>query len=252
MINSTQQSGIAYLELEYGKANALDLELCDALVAALDECREAGTRAVVLTARGKIFCAGVDLYRLINGGAAYVERFLPALSRALETLFFFPKPVIAAVNGHAIAGGCILACAADQRIMARDSGRVGIPELPVGVPFPTIALEIVRFAAAPQHVPTLLYGGATFPPQEALERGLLDALVAPERLRETATGLAESLAARAPAIFALTKEQLRAPVARRLRADGARFDEEVRRIWGAPETIEAIRGYVERTIAKSR
>ena len=76
--------------------------------------------AVVLTGQGRMFSAGVDLLRLGEGGAAYVRRFLPALHRLYDAVFFFPKPVVAAVNGHAIAGGCVLACCADRRIAARD------------------------------------------------------------------------------------------------------------------------------------
>ena len=112
---------------------------------------------------------------------------------------------MAAINGHAIAGGCVLACAADYRVMAQRTGRIGIPELLVGVPFPTIALEIMRFVAAPQHVQTLLYGGTTFPPESAVERGLVDAMVAPEYLFEHAMHVAETLAALPLAAFMLTK-----------------------------------------------
>ena len=65
-----------------------------------------------------MFSAGVDLLRVVDGGAAYVRTFLPAFRRVFETLFDYPKPVVAAVNGHAIAGGCVLACAADYRVMA--------------------------------------------------------------------------------------------------------------------------------------
>ncbi len=87
------------------------------------------------------------LRRLSEGGADYIRRFLPVLHRLYEEVFFHPKPVIAAINGHAIAGGCVLACCADRRIMAGDSGRIGVTEILVGVPFPALAFEIVRFAA---------------------------------------------------------------------------------------------------------
>ena len=66
-------------------------------------------------------------------------------------VFSYPKPIVAAINGHAIAGGCVLACAADRRLMAREAGRIGVTELLVGVPFPPIAMEIMRNATAPQY-----------------------------------------------------------------------------------------------------
>ena len=76
-------------------------------------------------------------------------------------MFFHPKPVIAAINGHAIAGGAVLAACADRRIMARDSGRVGITELLVGVPFPVLAFEVVRFALPPRYLADSMLSGAT-------------------------------------------------------------------------------------------
>jgi enoyl-CoA hydratase len=130
----------------HGKANALDIEFCDAMAARFIELRNSAAKAVVLTGQGKIFSAGVDLKRLSEGGADYIRRFLPALHRLYEAVFFHPKPVVAAVNGHAIAGGCVLACCADRRIMANVGGRIGVTELLVGVPFPALAFEIMRHA----------------------------------------------------------------------------------------------------------
>ena len=72
----------------------------------------------MLTGTGTVFSAGVDLRRLTEGGRDYVQAFLPLLGDAFFKTFTFPKPLIAAVNGHAIAGGCILACACDYRIMS--------------------------------------------------------------------------------------------------------------------------------------
>ena len=144
MIHRDDHDGVAVLRIEHGKANALDLELCNAIVTAFEEAGDA--RAVVLTGTGRIFSAGVDLFRVIEGGRSYIEAFVPAMCRAFERLFVHPAPVVAAANGHAIAGGCLLVAAADQRLMAEGTARIGIPELQVGVPFPPIALEIIRFA----------------------------------------------------------------------------------------------------------
>jgi enoyl-CoA hydratase len=160
--------------MQHGKANAFDLEFCQAIVGRLEELSQSSLRAVVITGQGRIFSAGVDLPRVLDGGAAYLHSFLPALKKAFETLFCFPKPVVAAINGHAIAGGCVLACAADHRLMASDSGRIGITELLVGVPLPTVALEIMRRVVMPMHIGEVVYRGATFSPEEAKEKGLVD------------------------------------------------------------------------------
>lgn len=196
-----------------------------------------------------MFSAGVDLVRVVDGGAAYVRVFLPSVNRMFETLFSFPKPVVAAVNGHAIAGGCIMTCAADYRMMAREPGRIGIPELLVGVPFPVVPLEIMRFAAPPQHLQALAYRGVTLQADAALQQGLVDVVVEPDWLLDEAVAVAGLLAAIAPAAFALTKRQLREPTLQRIRA-GAAIDAAVQDAWASTEMLTAIRDYVARTLKR--
>src|SRR5262249_32472330 len=118
MIGRTDHDGIARLRLEHGKASALDVEFCETIADVFSGLASDPVRAVVVTGQGRIFSAGVDLHRILEGGVAYVERFLPTMVRAFEAIFRCPKPVIAAVNGHAIAGGCIIAAAADYRLMS--------------------------------------------------------------------------------------------------------------------------------------
>src|SRR5262249_50576216 len=135
MIDIEQSGKTLILHLAHGRANALDTEFCNAIASEFEKARTAPVDAVVVTGRGQIFSAGVDLLRVLDGGTAYLNGFLPALINLFETVFAYPKPVVAAINGHAIAGGCVLACAADYRVMAKGETRIGIPELRVGVPF---------------------------------------------------------------------------------------------------------------------
>jgi enoyl-CoA hydratase len=251
MFTLTHTRSIAVLTLVHGKANALDTEFCDALAAKFDELKAADARAVVVTAQGKIFSAGVDLLRATQSGPDYFKSFLPALARLYTSAFFFPKPVVAAVNGHAAAGGCILAACADRRLMACGEGRIGVTELLVSVPFPPLAFEIMRFATAPKYFPEVIYSAATFPPDEALQRGLVDEVVPPEQLAELAVAAAEKLAALRPEAFALVKQQMRQPVADALERHGKRFDAAAAEIWLAPETAAGIRDYVSRTFKKA-
>jgi enoyl-CoA hydratase len=251
VIDVEHRDHLSVFHMRHGKANALDTEFCQALTARLEEHRNSATGALILTGHGQIFSAGVDLLRVLDGGPNYLTTFLPALCTVFETLFCFPKPVIAAINGHAIAGGCVLACAADYRVMAAQRGRIGVPELLVGVPFPSIALEIMRSVTAPHHLPALLYSGTTFDAAQALERGLVDALVASHALMEQAVTMAGTLTILPPSAFALTKQQIRMPFLRRAREDGARFDVTVQELWEAPTTLTAIRAYVARTFKRS-
>jgi enoyl-CoA hydratase len=249
VIDVTLRGRIAVVTMTHGKANALDTELCNELIRRFGELRTSAD-AVVLTGQGRIFCAGVDLKRALDQGQSYLREFLPALSRAFDAVFFHPRPVVAALNGHAIAGGCVLACAADRRLMARDSGKVGVTELQVGVPFPAMAFEIMRLAAAPQFFEDTMFSGATFAPEIARERGLIHEIVAPETLLDRALAEAERLAALSPAAFALTKVQSRRPAQDRLQREGTSVDAAVREIWLAPDTLTRMRDYVERTLKK--
>jgi enoyl-CoA hydratase/carnithine racemase len=250
VIASETIDGIAVLTMQHGNANALDIAFCTALTNRFAALRTADANAIVLTGTGKIFSAGVDLKRLSQGGAAYARDFLPWLHRLYETIFFHPKPVVAAVNGHAIAGGCILAACTDRRIMARETGRIGVTELLVGVPFPALAFEILRFAMPARVLPEVTYSGATYATDAAHNRGWIDEIAEPAELMEDAVAVAKELAEVSPAAFAQTKAQMRAPVAERFAVSGAVIDKTVTDIWCAPETLARVREYVERTLRK--
>ena len=250
MIHREEHDGIAVLRIEHGKANILDMELCSAIVEAFDDANEA--RAVVLTGTGTIFSAGVDLFRVLEGGASYIDDFVPAMGRAFERIFIHPAPVVSAANGHAIAGGCLLVAAADQRLMAQGTGRIGIPELQVGVPFPPIALEIMRFATPPQHFQTIAYRAGTHEPPAALALGLIDEVVEPDKLIDHALAVAERLASVHRETFAITKREIRRPALVRVRALEQTVAREVHARWLEPGTLERIRGYLDRTIPKTR
>jgi enoyl-CoA hydratase len=237
---------ISVLRMQRAKANALDREFCNALIDALDEIARSSSRAAVLTGHGSIFSAGVDLLRLLDAGEQYVEAFVPMISKLVHALFTFPKPMVAAVNGHAIAGGCVMACAADHRLMANGSGRIGVPELIVGVPFPTAALEMVRFVVPPQHLQAVIYRGVTYAPEDARAVGLIDEVVDADALLERALAGATRLAALPTDAFSLTKRQVRAPILARIEAGKAR-DREVEALWTHADTLATIRRYVEST-----
>ncbi len=249
MIECSQQDGILTVRLAHGKASALDVELLDALQHELDSVAD-DVRAVVVTGTGSIFCAGVVLIRLTRDGAEYVRRFLPLLARVVRALFAFPGPVVAAVNGHAIAGGCILVLACDIRIMAEGAGKIGLPELLVGVPFPAAALEVVRFAVPRNQVHSLIYTGRPLLPQDALRAGLVDEVVAPDALPLRAQEAARQLALIPPAAFRLTKQALRARALERIDAAGQGLDAAVLEVWTAAETHAYIRDYLRRTLGK--
>jgi enoyl-CoA hydratase len=251
MIDVKTSDGIAVMTMQHGKVNALDTEFCEAVMARFKELAASDAKAVVLTGQGKVFSAGVDLIRLSEGGEGYIRQFLPALHKLFEALFFHPKPVVAAVNGHAIAGGCVLACCADRRVMARAAGRMGVTELPVGVPFPALAFEIVRLTVPARYLAEVTFSGGTYETDAALERGFIDEVAEPSELLEDAFAVAQELADLSPPAFAQNKMQIRQPVRERMAASGAATEKAVTEIWCAPATLDYVSAYVKRTLKKA-
>jgi len=235
MIERQEKDGIVTLRLAHGKASAMDVELCHAITRELRASTRA--RAVILTGTGSIFSAGVDLFRMTSEGAPYIERFFPMLRDTLSEMFRFPRPLVAAVNGHAIAGGCLMAAASDYRLMA--GGKIGVPELLVGVPFPAIAIEILQFAAG-RDAQQLAYSGATITADEAVSKGLIDEVVDAHQLMLRAEEVAHQLAAIPAESFRLTKLQLRG-----LAVDP---DPAALEVWSDPAIHDHIKDYLARTV----
>jgi enoyl-CoA hydratase len=249
MLERTLDHGILTIRLAHRKASALDLELCTALASAFEEAAaDDDVGAVILTGTGSIFCAGVDLPRMISAGGDYVQMFVEALDTALRAVFVFPKPCVAALNGHAIAGGAILAFACDHRLMS--GGRIGLPEPLVGVPFPPLALAIVRYAVPQPQLQPMVYFGRTMDAEAGRGIGIVDEVVAAADLPDRALIVAEQLMSIPRHTFRLTKRQLREPYLRDAARIALASADEIDAIWAAPATHEHIREYLAMTIGK--
>ena len=251
MIHREDKGGVAVLRMEHGKANAIDVTLFEELEVRLDEIEASPeVRAVVLTGTGGMFSAGVDLFQVIEGGSDYLDAFVPRIGSSLLRLFTYPKPVVAAVNGHALAGGFILAQAADYRVMSEGKGKLGLTELLVGVTFPVAALEIVRFQAPSVTVQNLVLTGRTMQGPEALELGLVDEIAPAEEAVERAVAEAARRGALFPPAYAFSKSHLRRPAVEQIERYSAVLDDEVVALWSDPETIERIRQFLHGAVGK--
>ena len=249
MIERKDADGIRIVKLAHGKVSAMDLELGEALIAEFKDAAGPSVRALIVTGSGSSFSAGVDLFRLIKDGPEYARRFVPVLDQFLLATLTFPKPVVAAINGHAIAGGCILAAACDHRIMTEGTGRIGIPELAVGVPFPALPLQIVAARLADGPLRDLVFSGRTVQIDEAKTMGLIDEKCPSGMLLDRATEVALKLASIPPGAFALTKEAFYAPILDRVR-QLADLNARVADAWMQQHTYDAIRAYLDKTIKK--
>ncbi|WP_293322051.1 enoyl-CoA hydratase/isomerase family protein [Mycobacterium sp.] len=233
---------VRLLTLSSGRVNAQDVGLLEELTGTLGELRHSGAGALVLTGAGRAFSAGVDLKRVVEGGAEYIDRLIPALSEAFEAVFCYPGPTVAAINGAAIAGGCVLACACDRRLIGPEA-QIGASEVRVGVPFPTAALEVMRYACGSRAEEVLL-GGRLYRGEEAVANGLAHRVV-DDDLVEAALAEATDLGGIPVDAYRHTKAQLRGPTLARIR-EGGLIDSEVRGLWAAEETMRRLAAHVER------
>jgi enoyl-CoA hydratase len=229
--------GVTTLRLDHPPVNAIDLELLDAIVATMGHVHG----PVVITGAGRCFSAGVDLRAISDGGSEYTDRFITSLSPALLAVFDHPAPVVAAVNGHAIAGGCVFAMAADVRLMS--AGTIGITELAVGVPFPMAALEICRYAMGTSTTRAALQAD-TIDVDSASARGWIDEVVAPADLLPRAIAVARKLGQHSPTAYAATKEQLHRPARTAIDA-GAETDAKVRASWTSDDTRARVTAFID-------
>ena len=244
MFREEQHDNVLVLYLQNGKVNALDLDFLLAIKEKVVQLKSSSHEAIVLTGAGSCFSAGVDLKALLNGGTTYINKFLPALNDALECLVRFPKPVIAAINGHAVAGGCIIACSCDYRIMVDTKASMGIAELAVGVPFPAVPFEIMRNAVSPNHFQELLYSGASQSPQEAFRMGLVHQLCQEEELLPKAIERAKNYANIPPSVFSISKIQFFQSLSDKLEKHRLETDTRASQLWTSVQVMQSISDYM--------
>jgi methylglutaconyl-CoA hydratase len=203
-------SGIATITLNRpDKRNAISYELIDDLVRALDEVNTSSARILILTGAGKAFCSGMDLDNL----KALIDRTPEqnlADSRTMAALFRslyeFPKPTIAAVNGAAIAGGSGLALLCDFTLAVPEA-KFGYTEVRIGF-VPAIVATFLLRQVGEKAARDLLLTGRIFDAAEALKLGLINEIVAPEKLLDRARELAAQLAENSPLSLFHTKRLL--------------------------------------------
>jgi enoyl-CoA hydratase len=229
--------GVTTVRIDHPPVNAFDLGLVDDAVATVRGIQG----PIVLTGAGACFSAGVDLRAIIDGGADYTDRFLAAISAAFLAVFDHPAPVVAAINGHAIAGGCVLAMAADVRLMS--TGLIGLSEVAVGVAFPVAALEICRYAMGPSVTRAVLEAD-NLDVQTAADRGWIDEVVAPDDLMSRAAATASALGQHSSTAYAAMKEQLHRPT-REAIDTGAELDANVRAIWKSDEARARMSAFLD-------
>lgn len=216
--NIERDGDVAIVSLDDGKANALLVPEFEGLEATLDAVERAGARAVVLTGRPGFFSAGLNLKALGTLSLEEKQQLVAAMGSAVLKLFLFPRPVVAAVSGHALGGGAMLALASDVRVFAEGAFRFGLNEVQVGLFVPSYAIELARAAVSAARLTELVAHGRVLSPMEALSMHVAESVHAPEALRAAALLRARDLAQLDGAGYGITKRLLRGPGADAARA----------------------------------
>src|SRR4051812_2416801 len=244
-VRTSIKDGIAEVRLERGPVNALE----DQIVEELSTCfRQNGedeqVRAIVLTGSGKFFSFGFDIPRFLSHPRESFAAYLTRFTTLYREIFSHPKPVVAAINGHAVAGGCMLAIACDARIMAQGKAKIGLNEIGFGSSVFAGSVAMLVCCVGPRRAQDILYGGKLYPSEEALALGLIDAIAGEPELPGTAHDLARTLGSRDPAAFRSIKSMLRRPVLEEMLAREPESIREFVDIWYSErirKNLEAIR-----------
>jgi enoyl-CoA hydratase len=237
--SADRDGGVRVLTLDRPPANAEDETLLGDLGAALDRAgADDAVRAIVLTGAGAFFSAGFDLRAPRRDEAS--TRALGELFRDTHLrLLAFPKPTVAMVNGHAIAGGLVLALACDYRLGVDGDWRLGLNEVAIGASYPRVAFEIVRLRLTHARASELLLGAAVYPASQATRLGAVDELLPATALEATTLRRAARLGAFPREAYAHTKAALVAEAVARVRAETPEEAARTAAVWTAPESRAA-------------
>jgi enoyl-CoA hydratase len=239
-----QRGEVALVRIDRPPANAMDLQLLSDGRMVLHELQAADPAAVVVTGRPGFFSAGVDLKLAPTLDRDGQRELVDGINNTFLDWYSFPRPVVAAVNGHAIAGGLILALTGDQRIGAGE-GKLGLTELKAGIGYPLAAMGVVKAELTPPAARTLALSAELFDMRQGLELGILDEVVEPDALLDRALEAAEALAALPRSAYPRVKEQLRGDTIADLRARVDRGDPMLS-AWFGDETAGASAAILDR------
>lgn len=183
LVTTELRDGLAVIRLDDGKANALGHETIDALGAALDRA-EADADAVAILGRKGMFSAGFDL-AVMGSGTAAAQKLVGAGAELFLRVYGFPRPVVAGADGHALAAGAILLLSCDVRVGADTDGKIGLPEVGLGMPLPVFGTELARDRISRRHYTRATQLSTIYTPDEAVDVGFLDEVVAAGDLEAT-------------------------------------------------------------------
>lgn len=251
-VRLTVDDGLATVRLSRPHGNAINRELVDDLRGVLETVSGSpDVGGMLLAAEGKLFCPGLDLQELVDLDRAAMGDFLERFSACILDLYRFPKPMVAALHGHAVAGGCVLALTADWRMLAGEA-LVGLNEVKVGVPFPFGVAMILRESVPSSRLEEIALFGRNYRGADAVAAGLAHEVLDADGFESTCRRRLAELAGKDPYAFSVTKRYLRAATVARILEDQQRLAPEFLDGWFADGTRQRIRGIVDQLRSQAR
>ena len=209
-VKMKETDGIGFITIERGKVNALTGKVIDEIRAALNAYeRDAKIKSVILTGRREFFSFGFDIPHFLSYSKREFTDYLKNFTELYTYMFLYPKPLVAALNGHTIAGGCILALACDYRVMAEGKAKISINEIELGSTVFAGSTEYLRFWVGDNNASRVLLSGAMYSAVEAMELGMIDESAKPGDVLQRAVETAHSLGLKRPEVYANIKKLLR-------------------------------------------
>jgi len=207
--------GVAVVTMDDGKANALSPDVIDRLNECLTRA-EGDASALLLTGRPGRFSGGFDL-AVMTGGIESMRKLVVAGAELLLRIYAFPRPVVTACTGHAMAMGALLLLVSDRRIGARGDFKIALNEVRIQMPLPAFGMELARDRLSKRHFTQATSQARIYDPETAVDAGYLDATEAPETLLQAAEDVARELAALPNLAFRETKRRERSETIDRIR-----------------------------------
>ncbi|MBV8161495.1 MAG: crotonase/enoyl-CoA hydratase family protein [Acidimicrobiia bacterium] len=204
---TTVDDGVAVVRLDDGKANALSMGVISQLHEALDAAASDAS-SVCLVGNGKALCAGFDL-TVMRGGVEGMVELVRAGGELLMRLYGHPQPTVAAVTGHAMAAGALVALACDVRVSGDAPAKIGLNEVAIGMTLPVFALELARDRLSKRYLTRAALAAEIFSPEGALAAGYVDMIVGADQCERTAIDEARRLGRLDARAYAGTKRALR-------------------------------------------
>ena len=236
-IKTSINSGIATLTLSRGKVNALTGDVVGQMKTALKAFEEdPDINAVIITGAGNFFSFGFDVPEFLTYSKAAFSAFLYQFTGLYKYIFMCPKPVIAALNGHTIAGGCMLALSCDRRVMVTGKAKISLNEITFGASVFAGSTEMLRLCVGSRYASQILYSGAMYSAEEAESMGLVDRVTTDKNLMETAMTMAMELGGKPSPAFAGIKSLLRTPSLKEMERNETDSVRKFVDIWYSEET----------------